>query len=90
MSSEIVINSTPREIRVALLENNLLVELFIEHKAKKGIVGNVYKGVVNKVLPGVEIGADCTLGSGAVATVSLSPGTTATGVPARAVLRTES
>ncbi len=43
-----------------------------------------------KVLPGVEIGADCTLGSGAVATANLSPGTTATGVPARAVLRTES
>lgn len=39
-----------------------------------------------KVLPGVEIGADCTLGSGAVATVNLPPGTTATGVPARAVL----
>ena len=43
-----------------------------------------------KVLPGVEIGADCTLGSGAVATVNLPPGTTATGVPARAVLTTES
>ncbi len=55
MSSEIIINSTPREIRVALLENNQLVELFIEHKAKKGIVGNVYKGVVNKVLPGMQV-----------------------------------
>lgn len=55
MPSEIIINSTPREIRVALLENNLLVELFIEHKAKKGIVGNVYKGVVNKVLPGMQV-----------------------------------
>jgi len=55
MPSEIIINSTPREIRVALLENNQLVELFIEHKAKKGIVGNVYKGVVNKILPGMQV-----------------------------------
>jgi len=55
MASEIIINSTPREIRVALLENNQLVELFIEHKEKKGIVGNVYKGVVNKVLPGMQV-----------------------------------
>ncbi|MCH8207996.1 MAG: Rne/Rng family ribonuclease [Nitrospinae bacterium] len=55
MPSEIIINSTPREIRVALLENNQLVELFIEHKAKKGIVGNVYKGVVKKVLPGMQV-----------------------------------
>lgn len=36
MSSQIIINSNPREIRVALMENNQLVELFIEHKAKKG------------------------------------------------------
>ncbi len=55
MPSEIIINSTPREIRVALLENNQLVELFIEHKTKKGIVGNVYKGVVNKILPGMQV-----------------------------------
>jgi len=55
MPSEIVINSNPREIRVALLENNQLVELFIEHKANKGIVGNVYKGVVTKILPGMQV-----------------------------------
>ena len=55
MSSQIVINSNPREIRVALMENNQLVELFIEHKAKKGIVGNVYKGVVTKILPGMQV-----------------------------------
>lgn len=55
MSSQIIINSNPREIRVALMENNQLVELFIEHKAKKGIVGNVYKGVVTKILPGMQV-----------------------------------
>lgn len=55
MASEIVINSNQREIRVALLENNQLVELFIEHKAKKGIVGNVYKGRVTRILPGMQV-----------------------------------
>jgi len=55
MSSEIFINSNQREIRVALMENNLLVELFIEHKSQKGIVGNIYKGKVTKILPGMQV-----------------------------------
>ncbi len=55
MGSQIIINSNSREIRVALVENNLLVELFIEHKANKGIVGNVYKGLVTKILPGMQV-----------------------------------
>lgn len=55
MNSEIFINSNPREIRVALMENNQLVELFIEHKAHKGIVGNIYKGKVTKILPGMQV-----------------------------------
>jgi ribonuclease G len=55
MHSEIIINSNPREIRVALMENNQLVELFIEHKSNKGIVGNIYKGTVTKVLPGMQV-----------------------------------
>lgn len=55
MPSEILINSNPREIRVALMENDQLVELFIEHKANKGIVGNIYKGIVTKVLPGMQV-----------------------------------
>ena len=55
MSSEILINSNPREIRVALQENNQLVELFIEHKANKGIVGNIYQGKVTKILPGMQV-----------------------------------
>lgn len=55
MPSEIIINSNPREIRVALMENNQLVELFIEHKASKGIVGNVYNGTVTKILPGMQV-----------------------------------
>ncbi|MBI4383865.1 MAG: Rne/Rng family ribonuclease, partial [Nitrospinae bacterium] len=55
MPSEIIINSNPREIRVALVENNQLVEMFIEHKTHRGIVGNVYKGVVTKILPGMQV-----------------------------------
>ena len=55
MASEIIINSNPREIRVALVENNQLAEIFIEHKAKKGIVGNIYKGLVTKILPGMQV-----------------------------------
>lgn len=55
MSSEIFINSNQREIRVALMENNTLVELFIEHNAHKGIVGNIYKGKVTKILPGMQV-----------------------------------
>ena len=55
MPSEILINSNAREIRVALIENNQLAELFIEHQDQKGIVGNIYKGIVTKVLPGMQV-----------------------------------
>jgi len=55
MPSEILINSNAREIRVALIENNQLAELFIEHQAQKGVVGNIYKGKVTKVLPGMQV-----------------------------------
>ena len=55
MASEIIINSNPREIRVALVENNQLAEIFVEHKTKKGIVGNIYKGLVTKILPGMQV-----------------------------------
>ncbi|QPJ64645.1 MAG: Rne/Rng family ribonuclease [Candidatus Nitrohelix vancouverensis] len=55
MQSEILINSNAREIRVALMENNQLVELFIEHQQHKGIVGNIYKGTVTKILPGMQV-----------------------------------
>ena len=55
MSSEILINSNQREIRVALMENNQVSELFIEHKTNKGIVGNIYRGRVTKILPGMQV-----------------------------------
>jgi ribonuclease G len=54
MSEEILINVTPRETRVAVLENGVLQEVYVERASKLGIVGNVYKGRVQRVLPGMQ------------------------------------
>jgi len=54
MSSEIIINATHEETRVALLENKLVTELYIERAKDRGNTGNVYKGRVVKVLPGMQ------------------------------------
>jgi len=54
MSEEILINVTPRETRVALIENGVLQEVYIERTRKRGIVGNIYKGKVSRVLPGMQ------------------------------------
>lgn len=54
MSAELLINITPQECRVALLENGVLQEVQIERLSRRGIVGNIYKGKVSRVLPGME------------------------------------
>ncbi len=54
MSEEILINVTPQETRVAVVENGVLQEVFIERSRKRGIVGNIYKGKVCRVLPGMQ------------------------------------
>ena len=54
MSAELLINITPQESRVALLENGVLQEVLIERLSRRGIVGNIYKGRVSRVLPGME------------------------------------
>ena len=54
MSAELLINVTPQESRVALLENGIMQEVLIERTSRKGIVGNIYKGKVSRVLPGME------------------------------------
>jgi len=54
MSNEIIINASPEETRIALLENKVLTELYFDRKRDRGILGNVYKGVVEKVLPGMQ------------------------------------
>ncbi len=63
MSAELLINVTPSESRVALIENGILQELHIERHTKRGLVGNIYLGKVSRVLPGmqaafVDIGLD--------------------------------
>ncbi|HEX6591413.1 MAG TPA: ribonuclease G [Moraxellaceae bacterium] len=54
MSEEILINVTPMECRVALVENGIVQELYVERTAKRGMVGNIYKGRVVRVLPGMQ------------------------------------
>jgi ribonuclease G len=54
MSSEIVMNITERETRLGLVEDGQVVEIHIERKGERGIVGNIYKGRVIKVLPGMQ------------------------------------
>ena len=49
-----LINVTPRETRVAVVENGLLQELHIERSSKRGVLGNIYKGRVQRVMPGMQ------------------------------------
>ncbi len=65
MSHDFLINFTPQETRVAVLENAVVQELHIERNQSRGIVGNIYLGTVVRVLPGmqsafVDIGIDRT------------------------------
>ncbi len=54
MANVILIQSTPEEARVALVENGALAEIHIERTRDRGIVGNIYKGKVVRVLPGMQ------------------------------------
>lgn len=54
MSEEILINVTSKEVRVALLENGSLQEVHIERSLHQGLLGNIYKGRVNRLLPGIQ------------------------------------
>ena len=54
MSQELLINVTPQETRVAYVENGVLQEVHIERERKRGLVGNIYKGKVVRVLPGMQ------------------------------------
>ncbi len=54
MNTELLINVTPSETRVVLVEDGNLQEVHIERDAKRGIVGNIYKGKVSRVLPGMQ------------------------------------
>ena len=54
MLKELVVNSASHETRVALLENGTIVEVFIEREDETSIAGNIYKGRVQRVLPGMQ------------------------------------
>ncbi len=54
MSNEILVNTTPQETRVAVLEQGVTQELHIERSSSCGIVGNIYNGRVSRVLPGMQ------------------------------------
>ncbi|MFH2059906.1 MAG: Rne/Rng family ribonuclease [Pseudomonadota bacterium] len=54
MLKELVVNVAPHETRVALLENGTIVEVFIEREDETSIAGNIYKGRVQRVLPGMQ------------------------------------
>jgi ribonuclease G len=54
MPNELLINVTPQETRISLLENKIVTELYIERAKDRGIVGNIYEGRVLRVLPGMQ------------------------------------
>ncbi len=54
MTAEILVNVTPRENRAALVENGVLQEVFIERMSHRGLISNIYKGRVSRVLPGMQ------------------------------------
>lgn len=54
VGEEILINFTPMETRVAVIENGMPQEIYVERTSKRGIVGNIYKGKVVRVLPGMQ------------------------------------
>ncbi|HKJ05391.1 MAG TPA: Rne/Rng family ribonuclease [Geopsychrobacteraceae bacterium] len=54
ITKELVVNTTSHETRVALLEGGHIAELYIEREREMGIVGNIYKGRVIRVLPGMQ------------------------------------
>src|SRR3990170_30981 len=54
MSREIVINSTKHESRIAVVDEGQVAELWVERTRHRTIVGNIYKGRVTKVLPGMQ------------------------------------
>ena len=54
MSEEILINVTPNETRVAIVENGMLQEVYMERGSDDAVLGNIYKGRVSRVLPGMQ------------------------------------
>ena len=71
MIKELIIGSTPLEMTIALLEDGEVAEVFIEREKTRGILGNIYKGRVTKILPGMQAAfVDVGLGRSAFLFVS--------------------
>ncbi len=86
MSLEILVNATPRETRAAFVENGVLQEIHIERASRRGLVSNLYKGRVSRVLPGmqaafVDIGLDRTAFLHAADIAYLRPDDTVVSLP---------
>src|SRR5512144_2035090 len=54
MQKEMIVSYNGHETMVAILEDDLVAEVFVERERQRGVVGNVYKGRVSKVLPGMQ------------------------------------
>ena len=54
MNKEMIVSSNGHETMVAILEDDLVAEIFVERERHRGVGGNVYKGRVSKVLPGMQ------------------------------------
>src|ERR1700716_3315893 len=54
MSNEILVNASTHEARAAVVENGVLQEVFLERTSRRGVISNIYKGRVSRVLPGMQ------------------------------------
>ena len=54
MKEEILINVTSQECRIAVIENGMLQEIYLERESGRGLVGNIYRAKVIRVLPGMQ------------------------------------
>ncbi len=54
MSTDILINASTHEARAAVVENGVLQEVFLERASRRGLISNIYKGRVSRVLPGMQ------------------------------------
>ena len=64
MNKEMIISANDHDTRVAILEEDQVVEIFIERERQRGVVGNIYKGRVSKVLPGMRSPTTARIRSG--------------------------
>ena len=75
MQKEMIISAGGHETMVAILEEDLVTEIFVERERHRGVVGNIYKGRVSKVLPGMQcafidiVGAEDPVRLGVVNTI---------------------